>query len=76
MTFLSSLLASIIVPILDERLKALEAKVESAFGRLDIYKKHDQEADALIEAANRATTTEEVKAHVRRLKSLRAQLKS
>jgi phosphopantothenoylcysteine synthetase/decarboxylase len=76
--FLSGLLASIIRPIIQEQIEALKGwildVVQTNVARKDSYDKHDKEAEEIIAAAEKATTTEEVKAHVRRLKDIRAKL--
>lgn len=72
--FLTGLLSSIIRPILQEEIAKLKGYLYEQNGRLQTYKKYDEEALELIEAANNATTTEEVRAHLRRLKETRARL--
>ena len=78
MVFLTNLLASIIRPIIQGELDKLKSwvgeKIETAVSRRDIYAKYDLEANELIKMAEQATTTEEVKSHVRRLKASRAKL--
>lgn len=74
MEFLTSLLASIIRPIIQEELQALKVFFLEQYQRNEVYEKYDREAEELIEAANKATTTEEVRAHLRKLKETRAKL--
>lgn len=74
MEFLTGLLASIIRPLLKEQLEELKDYLAVQFQRNEIYDKYDAEAQELIESINKATTTEEVRAHVRRLKETRAKL--
>lgn len=44
--------------------------------RLEQYEKFEKEADKLIFAAQQATTTEEVKAHLRNLKAARPSIRN
>ena len=76
MDFLTKLLASIIRPIIREELAELKVFVSTQYQRLRDYERHDAEAEELIKAANEATTTEEVKAHLRKLRESRARLRS
>jgi len=73
--FLTGLLSSIIRPIIQEELKELKEFAKIQYQRLQSYEKHDNEAEELIKAAEKATTTEEVKSHLRRLRESRASLK-
>ena len=70
--FLQGLLASVIRPIIQEELKELKQFAQEQYQQLESYKRHDLEAEELIKAAELATTTEEVKAHLRRLRESRA----
>jgi hypothetical protein len=72
--WLTALLASIIEPILDRRLQRLESWAFDQSRRLQAYERFDREANELIEAAQNATTTEEVRAHLRRLRETRAKI--
>mgnify|MGYP006308515107 CR=1 FL=1 len=74
MAFLQGLLASVIRPIIQEELKELKEFAQEQHQQLESYKRHDLEAEQLIKAAETATTTEEVKAHLRRLRDSRAKL--
>lgn len=74
--FLTGLLSSIIRPIIQEELKELKDFAKIQYQRLQSYKKHDLEAEEIIAAAELATTPEEVKAHLRRLRDTRAKLHS
>lgn len=75
MEFLTGLLASIIRPIIQEELAELKAWAFMQAKRLETYEKHDREAEELILAAEKATTPEEVKAHLRKLREARAHLR-
>lgn len=74
MNFLTGLLASIIRPIIREEIADLKAHLSEQINRQKAFSEFDREADELIKAADQATTTEEVKAHLRRLKEARAKL--
>ena len=74
MAFLQGLLASVIRPIIQEELKELKEFATEGYQQLESYKRHDLEAEQLIKDAELATTTEEVKAHLRRLRESRAGL--
>ncbi len=76
MPFLTSLLASIIRPIIQDAIAQGIEQINKSLGRLQNYEKFDAEAIELISLAEKATTTEEVKAHVRLLKEKRARLHS
>ncbi len=73
-TFLTGLLSNIIRPIIQEELAALKIVLFEYSERLQNSKKIDRETDELIKAAESATTPEEVRAHLRRLKDARAKL--
>ena len=73
-SFLTGLLSSIIRPILVEELGKLKLHITDSVERRAIYEKYDKESLELIEQANQATTTEEVRAHLRQLKAARAKL--
>lgn len=75
MEFLTGLLASIIRPLLREEIEKLKDFIVEREDRKEAFIEFDREADELIEAAGKATTTEEVKAHLRRLKATKARLK-
>jgi hypothetical protein len=75
MDWLTSLLAAIIRPIIQEELRDLKAWAFLQSERLKQYEKIDQEAEELIQAMAQATTAEERWAHLRRLQSLRASLR-
>lgn len=83
--FLAGILGPIIRPLLREQLDDLKEfflneitklknEVLDSRARLETYKKYDAEALQLIEAAETATTTEEVRAQLRRLKQSRARI--
>ena len=74
MAFLTSLLASIIRPIIEEQFAKLFDHLEKQSARLDIYKKYDEEAIALIDQVAKANTSEERWAYVHKLKEKRAGL--
>ena len=74
MTFLMGLLASIIRPIIQEEIANLKAYISEQYQLNKKFEGYDKEVVELIEAAENATTTEEVWAHVRRLKEHRARL--
>jgi len=72
--FLTSLLSSIIVPIIDKKFNELLGFLKEQNSRLDIYKKADEEAIALIDQIAKANTSEERWAYVHKLKERRAGL--
>ena len=74
MEFLTGLLAKVIRPIIQEELKELKEFAKEQYQQLQSYKKHDVEAEEHIKAAELASTPEEVKAHLRRLRDSRAKL--
>lgn len=73
-SFLTGLLSKIIRPIIQEELAKLQLFIADSVERRRIYEKYDKEAEELIKQAESATTTEEVRAHLRRLKETRAKL--
>lgn len=73
-SFLTGLLSSIIRPIIQEELKDLKEFALEQYERLQSFERIDAESLELITAAENATTTEEVKAHLRNLKATRAKL--
>lgn len=75
MNFLTSLLASIIRPIIQEELNDLKAWVIQNMAQADKFKEYDEIVERHINLIEQATTPEEVKAHVRRLYADRAKLK-
>lgn len=74
MNFLTGLLASIIRPIIREEVEKLKAFISQQYMLDKKFREYDQEVMELIDYAEKATTTEEVWAHVRRLKERRAKL--
>jgi len=74
MEFLRGLLAEILRPIIQEQFNELKQFISQSVARKKAYEKFDRKAQELIEQAENASTTEEVKAHLRRLKEFRATL--
>jgi len=72
--FLTGLLGEIIRPIVREEFAQLKLYIADAVERRRVFEKFDREAEELIKQAEAASTTEEVRAHLRRLKSIRAEL--
>lgn len=76
MEWLTALLADIIRPIIREELAQLKLFIQTQYQRNEIYERIDRESEELISAALQASTPEEVKAHLRKLKATRAELRS
>lgn len=74
MNFLTTLLAKIIEPILDRKLKEWEQKIINNQKQNKRFKEYDSIAMKNIKAMESATTPEEVKAHARRIYQERARL--
>ena len=74
MEFLTGLLASVIRPIIREELEGLKAWAFEQSVKVEKFKEYDKRALANIEAMENASTTEEVKAHARRIYNDRATL--
>lgn len=72
--WLQGLIAAALRPIIVEEIRNLKLFMISQWERKEAFEKYDQEAMELISAAEKATTTEEVKAHLRKLRSVRARL--
>ena len=72
--WLQGLIATAIRPIIREELGELKLFMTNQWLQKKNFEKYDQEAMELINAAEQATTTEEVKAHLRRLRAIRARL--
>jgi hypothetical protein len=72
MNFLTSLLAQIIEPILESKINELKDWFIENQTRIRKFEEYDKEALKHIENAKNASTTEEVKAHLRRLYDDRA----
>jgi hypothetical protein len=74
MEFLTSLLASIIRPIIREELDKFKDWAKEEFIQNKKFKEFDSVAMENIKAMESATTPEEVKAHARRIYQERARL--
>jgi len=72
--FLTGLLSSIIRPIIQDELRELKAWAFEQSVKVQKFKEYDKEALKNIEAMEKASTTEEVKAHARRIFNDRAKL--
>lgn len=73
-SFLTGLLGDILRPLIREEFQKLKLHISDSVERRRIYEKYDREAEELIKQAENASTTEEVRAHLRRLKDARARL--
>ena len=73
-SFLTGLLGDILRPLIREEFQKLKLHIADSVERRRIYEKFDREAEELIKQAEQATTTEEVRAHLRSLKNARAKL--
>lgn len=74
MNFLTALLSSILRPIIQEELKELKDWAFKQSVKLETFKSYDEKARKHIEAIEKASTPEEVKAHLRRMYADRAKL--
>lgn len=74
MAWLTSLLASIIRPIIREEFQRLTLMVRDSIERKRIYEKHDKEAAELQEEMAAANTSEERYAILQKIKNSRARL--
>lgn len=73
-SFLTGLLGDILRPLIREEFQKLKLFIADSVERRRIYEKYDREAEELIKQAENASTTEEVRAHLRQLKDARAKL--
>lgn len=72
MNFLTALLSPIIRNIIQDELKDLKKWAFEQSVKLETFKSYDEKARKHIEAIEKASTPEEVKAHLRRMYADRA----
>lgn len=70
--WLTGLLTSVLRPILNDLIQDMKSDLLSEIAKQRKFQEMAREDDETIKLAQQATTTEEVKAHLRRLKSHRA----